>query len=784
MKTKICLYVLMSWLFGLATLSAQAQKSTVQREIDWAAFMAQHDLVWEETPLQWNEGAFTGNGMLGIMAYASLADNRFDFHIGRCDVHEHRQGLGGQRMDIGRMVLRPAGVIQSVSLRQDLWNAELRGTIITDLGEIDFRAVTLRDRMVHMIDTSTTEKHADGSAADFKWEFLPGNPAAPVQQIRRVHWDRYRPNPMPEIKSMKGAHVCVQRLKSGGDYATAWLNKQNEGRHSQLFISTMNKTPQSGVSAPAAVEEIKAAAAIPSEKLIEEHRAWWHAFYPRSFVTIPDGRLESFYWIQLYKIAAGTRVGGPALDLHGPWFRLNVWPQLWLNLNVQLTYWPYLPANHIELAETFINYVDDYWPAIMERYDGEDILGDMIWVLHNYWLHFRHDPDWNALRDRWLPKAAWVLHSFEQHFLESGDDGMLRLKPMGSPEYFFTEDEKIYNTTYNLDLLKWMLATMIQTADTTGGHPRTAYWEEVLSKLPPTHVGEDGWMIGEGKPVDRSQRHNAHLIGVHPLAIYDLRDPAIRERAARTVEHWLTIIDPDGPFSYAGLQDMCGFTLTAASQVMAVTGNGDQALSHLNDLLDNKILTLKTYFHSEILPNTFYVESRGKNPTIETPLSAAFAVLEMLLQSHSGRVEVFPAVPSQWPNLAFDDLRVQGGFLVSARREAGKTRWVSIQSLAGEPLTLTVDGWSGIPTVSGQVSGEIQELIPGDYIINLKKGEQIILFPPGGEVIPAVVAPLARKKETFNPWGVKKGGNLTEHQIFPEYRFDLKRQIPIPKLRP
>ena len=121
--------------------------------IDWPAFMRKQDLVWEETPRQWNEGGFIGNGQLGAMVYATLADNRLDFHLGRVDVTDHRGAPDRQtsfgvpdrnvmydfpRLDIGRLALRPAGRIEAVSMRLDLWNAELRGEVATDLRESGF----------------------------------------------------------------------------------------------------------------------------------------------------------------------------------------------------------------------------------------------------------------------------------------------------------------------------------------------------------------------------------------------------------------------------------------------------------------------------------------------------------------------------------------------------------------------------------------------------------------------------------------------------------------------
>ena len=45
----------------------------------------------------------------------------------------------------------------SGTLHQDLWNAEIRGKIITDLGKISFRALTPYDKMVNLIEVTSTE---------------------------------------------------------------------------------------------------------------------------------------------------------------------------------------------------------------------------------------------------------------------------------------------------------------------------------------------------------------------------------------------------------------------------------------------------------------------------------------------------------------------------------------------------------------------------------------------------------------------------------------------------
>ncbi|MEN9840479.1 MAG: hypothetical protein RL376_279, partial [Verrucomicrobiota bacterium] len=172
-------------------MRTEAARPLVTESIDWPAFIDRHDLVWEQLPRQWNEGAFTGNGNLGFVAYTTLKDNRFDFHLGRADVTDHRLapdkrtsiGVPGadvmwdfNRLDIGRMALRPAGKILDGTLRQHFWNAEITGLIKTDLGELRIRALTLRDHMVHVFEVESTEVEAAGRPAPWRWEFIPGNP--------------------------------------------------------------------------------------------------------------------------------------------------------------------------------------------------------------------------------------------------------------------------------------------------------------------------------------------------------------------------------------------------------------------------------------------------------------------------------------------------------------------------------------------------------------------------------------------------------------------------------
>ncbi len=85
---------LKSFLLTILFFCVFEARSEVKTEIDWPVFLAQHDMIWEDLPLQWNEGAFCGNGQLGMMVYVNMKANGIVFQLGRQDVTDHRKAPG------------------------------------------------------------------------------------------------------------------------------------------------------------------------------------------------------------------------------------------------------------------------------------------------------------------------------------------------------------------------------------------------------------------------------------------------------------------------------------------------------------------------------------------------------------------------------------------------------------------------------------------------------------------------------------------------------------------
>jgi len=144
----------------------------------------------------------------------------------------------------------------------------------------------------------------------------------------------------------------------------------------------------------------------------------------------------------------------------------------------------------------------------------------------------------------------------------------------------------------------------------------------------------------------------------------------------------------------------------------------------------------------------------------ESPLMTAFALQQMLLQSFSGELHVFPALPSSWPNATFFNMRTEGAFLVSASARNGATRAVRITSLAGSPCVLRTR--FGAAAVQTEPAGAAKAQGGGRFSVTVGANESVLLWP-AGEPMPIAAtefAPLPIAAENRSHWGVPGHGRL------------------------
>ena len=204
----------------LAPLTVHHAADLVTDKVDWPAFLQRQDLVFETLPTQFDYGAFLGNGLLGAMIYRD-GDSRLRWEMGRSDVTEHRRD--NNRLPIGGLVLETIGTIQDGTMRLDLWNAELRGSVTTDKGTLEFRTLIHAEVMAMILDLKAT---GEEKTAKFVWVAGHGQDKRNQQKFnicptrrprpRRSTACRYASNPvMPAANSSRRGKKSI-RPKAGG----------------------------------------------------------------------------------------------------------------------------------------------------------------------------------------------------------------------------------------------------------------------------------------------------------------------------------------------------------------------------------------------------------------------------------------------------------------------------------------------------------------------------------------------------------------------------------------
>ncbi|MCI8727490.1 MAG: hypothetical protein HFG66_15520 [Hungatella sp.] len=292
----------------------------------------------------------------------------------------------------------------------------------------------------------------------------------------------------------------------------------------------------------------------------------------------------------------------------------------------------------------------------------------------------------------------------------------------------------VEDCTYDLSLLRWGLKTLMEICDTFSMEdPDRALWEQTLDRLTEYHQDETGFMIGKDVPLDFGHRHFSHLLPVFPLHLISGDEEKEKELIVHCLRHW---------FHREG--DLRGFTFSGAASIAATVGRGDEALAYV-----------KSALHL-FKPNTMYTEA---GPVIESPLGVAESIQDILLQSWGSLIRVFPAVPGEWRDVTFHNLRAEGGFLISAVRREGKTSWIRVESLAGEPCCLKTDLG---PEVHGAVSEGREVSVDekeGILRLDLKEGEEIFLFA-GEEKPDFVIEPVKAQRHMRNFFGEHKPWRL------------------------
>jgi hypothetical protein len=658
---------------------------------DWPAFMAQNDLVWENgiSP-DYYDGAFIGDGMQGAMIMRDEQDEKaVRMLLGHYNAIAHstipKWEYCNSRVFAGNILITPSGGEVKHTMRLDLWNATARGTVTTNSGTIAWEAINERKHRVFIVKTKATggEKNTVPTIRE-EWGISPRFYA---ENKDPQTYPDFLP-PKPEKRSAEGIDLVIQKLRKKGAHAVASQLIPGKEGETTLFVAigTSHDDDNSKATDEAitdAVARLKSAVAEGAAPIEARHRKWWNDHLSQRFLDLPeDAEWRKCWWRQVYKFAcASAEDTGLVIDTQGPWVWKSGWAAVWWNLNVQLSYYPMLSANQLDVGKSLIDGLDRiYASGALRKNAGQspgiclgrsapqdglagwgDEYGNLPWALHCYWRYWQHSGD-EAAAKRLFPMLADSA-TFLISKLEEGPDGKLHMKPSRSPEY---TEELHPDANYALMSADWNFRTLLDmNKQFSFNDPRAAEWQATLDKMVPFPTDENGLRVNADEGFDKGHRHYSHLLAIYPYhTLNPDQGPEQRALIERSVNRWFHFKDGHA-----------GYTYTGGCAMYATLGDGDKALTTLDRL------------KPKLTPNTMYKEGGGQ--VIETPLSATESITYMLLQSWGGVVRPFPAMPSRWKNATFHNLTAEGAFVVSGEWKDGKPAKLSIVSKKGNPCTLT-----------------------------------------------------------------------------------------------
>lgn len=728
---------------------------------DWIATLDRAQPRWATAPTSWSDAMFTGNGRLGTTVFTRGA-NEVVIELGDTEavasIGHHPLLLFPPRVLIGRLVIRTLGERVDFDGRLDLWNAEAVMRIVTDRGALSIRHYTHSGER-----TIVTELRTEGDESAAVVSFEPDAPVSPAIGAFGGSVPQMMVPAPPEVSEADGLHRIIQPLPlAQGQHATLWSDHLVGPDH-RLLLATFEPRRLRFDAATIAEARLRSAAERGPGVLEAEHRTWWHRYWPAGWISLPDQRVESFYWMQMYKHASATRSDGVVLDNQGPWLQSSGWPDAHWNLNVQLNYSSMVTANRIDqmrsLCDSLWTYRDhleaNAGPFVSRRYGptyhigrtsswdllaiggmlpfADFELGNLTWAIAKCWDVYEVTGDEAFLRDRLVPLLRGAVNMYLAT-MTIREDGSVFFPTTRSPEYPLGQAVTGWqpNANYALQTFAWGLDRLIWAEEHLGADdPLAPLWRRTRQRIR-FPQDDNGLLVAEGVPLAVSHRHFSHLLGIDELDLFDPEDQVDRDLIERSLRHWIEVGESGSDFlAYARMY---------AGRVEALLGNGDAALDQIQRALQI------------FRPNTFYAEPwpTAVNPVIETPLATAEAIHRLLIQPRHGRLGVFTSTPSQWPDAAFHDLAVPGGFLVSGRRTEGTTRWLRLAARTGGRLRVLTDLADGFQVRTDSNAATVERTAAGELIFDIPAGEEVVVWT--GAEAPRIEAVAVTKPGV---WGLR-----------------------------